>query len=284
MSKRLACHYSVVRFCPYPETDEFVNVGVLLACPALGYLDGMRADLRRRGRVGRFFPELDPNIYSACVLAWDSLVANHRQRPRDGQMLTPVDQQNLREQFLALVRPRESILFYGEPRAILSEDPQATLNELFGAYVERRFAHAVEYQERVMCRRLERVLDDAKLLPQFLRDERVGDDLYHVRFPFVKRSEGVVRPRQAIKALHLDRETTTELTRHADEWVGIVRRLRRNHTEPEDLLFVLQGPLDRGSAHRAAFDDVRRELDAEQIPHVPVDAQSDILGFAGKTY
>ena len=46
MNNRLACHYSVVRFCPYPETDEFVNVGVMLACPAIGFLDGLRADLR----------------------------------------------------------------------------------------------------------------------------------------------------------------------------------------------------------------------------------------------
>jgi len=29
MTKPLACHYSVVRFCPYPESDEFVNVGVV---------------------------------------------------------------------------------------------------------------------------------------------------------------------------------------------------------------------------------------------------------------
>jgi hypothetical protein len=70
VTKRLACHYSVVRFCPYPETDKFVNVGVVLACPAIGYLDFSRADLRRRGRVGRFFPELDSKIYSAAMNAW----------------------------------------------------------------------------------------------------------------------------------------------------------------------------------------------------------------------
>jgi Protein of unknown function (DUF3037) len=69
MTKPLACHYSVARFALYPKTDEFVNIGVVLACPAIGYLDFKRADLRRRGRIGHFFPELDANIYSAAMNA-----------------------------------------------------------------------------------------------------------------------------------------------------------------------------------------------------------------------
>ena len=32
-------NYHVVRFLPYPETGEFVNVGVILFCPQLGFFD-----------------------------------------------------------------------------------------------------------------------------------------------------------------------------------------------------------------------------------------------------
>ena len=35
--KRFACHYAIIRFLPYPETQEFANVGVVLACPESGY-------------------------------------------------------------------------------------------------------------------------------------------------------------------------------------------------------------------------------------------------------
>src|SRR5690606_26142635 len=142
MTKQLACHYSVVRFAPYPETDEFVNVGVVLACPATGYLDYKRADLRRRGRVGRFFPELDANIYSAAMHTRVDALKAFRHVPTDGQTLNDCDRQRLRDVFKAIVRPRESILFYSQPRVILSDDPAATLDEVFGAYVERRFANA----------------------------------------------------------------------------------------------------------------------------------------------
>jgi hypothetical protein len=282
MTKQLACHYSVVRFAPYPETDEFVNVGVVLACPAIGYLDFKRADLRRRGRVGRFFPELDANIYSAAMNAWADSLKAHRHVPTDAQTLNECDRQRQREVFKTIVHPRESILFYSNPRVILSDDPAATLDEVFGAYVERRFAHVPEYQERVMCRRLEVVLREADLLQRYVLDEKVGDDLYQVRFPFVKRTPAASRPQQAIKALHLDRNNPTEILRHADEWRGVVSRLRVFNTAPDELLFILQGPRSGDVSHVRAFDQVQRDLDHDRIPHVGADAKPDILAFAAK--
>ena len=280
MTKQLACHYSVVRFAPYPETDEFVNVGVVLACPAIGYLDYKRADLRRRGRVGRFFPELDANIYSAAMHAWVDSLKSYRTVPIDGQTLNDCDWQRQRELFKTLVRPRESILFYSEPRVILSDDPAATLDEVFGAYVERRFANAPEYQEKVMCRHLQKVFQDAALLERYSLDERVGNDDYHVRFPFVKRGVADAPPRQAIKALHLDRKNPTDIIRHTDEWRNVVNRLKEYHTAPTDLLFILQGPCAGGVAHLRAFDRARLGLDADRIPHVTADAIPDIISFA----
>ena len=280
MNKSLACHYAVMRFCPYPETDEFVNVGVVLACPAIGYLDFKRADLRRRGRVGRFFPELEAGIYSSAVLAWEDSLKSHRNIPTDGQTLNDCDRQRQREVFKTIVRPRESMLFYSAPRVILSNDPATTLDEVFGVYVERRFANVPEYQERIMCQRLQAVFREADLLKRYLLEEAVGNEDYLVRFPFVRRDDNAVRPQQAIKALHLDRKTPTEIFRHADDWRNVVRRLTGYGTVPSELLFVLQGPRDGEAPHVRAFDQVRRDLDQDKIPHANVNDTTDILAFA----
>jgi hypothetical protein len=282
MTKQLACHYAVVRFAPYPETDEFVNVGVVLACPALAYFDFKRADLRRRGRVGRFFPELDRNIYSAALNAWEDSLKTHQRIPTDRQIVNDCDRDAQRELFKAIVRPRESIVYYSEPRVILSDNPSVTLDDIFGAYVERRFANAPEYQERVMCRRLQAVFEGASVLQHYLLDERVGDEGYHVRFPFVKRRSSEDRPTQAIKALHLDRKNPTDILRHADDWRSVVQRLRGYGTVPDDLLFVLQGPLGGEASHVRAFDQVCRDLDESAIPHVSAGATAEILAFAHK--
>ncbi len=39
-----------MRFLPYTETDELVNVGVVMACPQTGLFD-YRIETRRRERI-----------------------------------------------------------------------------------------------------------------------------------------------------------------------------------------------------------------------------------------
>ena len=239
----------------------------------------------------------NPRQWGACWLAdhlWRTLhlddffgarlgsIKAHRNTPTDGQILNDCDRQRLRDVFKTIARPRESILHYSEPRVILSDDPAKTLDDVFGAYVERRFANAPEYQERVMCRRLQVVLKEADLLRRYIIDDTVGNDDYHVRFPFVKRMAPDLRPQQAIKALHLDRKTPTEIIRHADDWRNVVRRLKGYDTAPDELLFVLQGPRGGEASHVRAFDQVRRDLDQDNIPHLATDPTPDILAFASK--
>lgn len=135
--RRLACHYAVLRFAPHPETEEFVNVGVVMSCPALGYLDFKHADPLRHERVARFFPDLTPRVYSAAMQAWAESVKSYRSVPATPTIGTSDDLQQRRDQFALLVRPRESILYYSSVRVILTSHPTTTLAQVFSAYVER---------------------------------------------------------------------------------------------------------------------------------------------------
>ena len=127
----------MLRFAPYPETDEFVNVGVLLACPALGYLDFRHADPIRHDRVDLFFPRLEVGVYSSAMRAWVESMQPHRSAPGK-PLVSPNDGfRQRRELFMSLARPRESILYYGGVRAILTDNPVTTLEQVFSAYVER---------------------------------------------------------------------------------------------------------------------------------------------------
>ncbi len=58
MKNRFICNFAVVRFLPYPETEEFVNIGVVLACPQTGLFD-YTLEKRRRDRITHFFPEME---------------------------------------------------------------------------------------------------------------------------------------------------------------------------------------------------------------------------------
>ena len=280
MNKKLACHYSVLRFCPYPETDEFVNVGIVLACPATGYLDFSRAR-KRLARVGDFFPELDAGLFKAVMDTVDTCLNRVRNVDVGGQLLADFDVKQHREAFLTLVRPREAILFYSEPRVVLSNDPAATLADLFQAYVERRFAKTTEYKEIMMCQRLERTLREHSLLQTFKRHEKVGDERYHVTFPLVRPAAEPGEPAaRAIKALHLDKTEPTELIRHADSWLTSVKRLRDFKTVPSHLLFVLHPPQQMDSPSGDAYRRVLGDYQSAGIQVVTDVAADAVLAFA----
>ena len=48
-------NYAVIRFRPYSETEEFVNIGIVLACS--NTIDFKISDNKKR--VASFFPELN---------------------------------------------------------------------------------------------------------------------------------------------------------------------------------------------------------------------------------
>lgn len=58
---RIGCRYAIVRFLPYAETQEFANVGIVLACPETGYF-GFRLEIRHTRRFTDFFKELCPRV------------------------------------------------------------------------------------------------------------------------------------------------------------------------------------------------------------------------------
>lgn len=279
MKSRLACYYSVVRFCPYPETDEFVNVGVVLACPQTGYLDFKRAR-RRIARVNDFFPELNPRVFSEALLSLHETLLSAQNIRSAGQLLADFDARRRRDEFFALVRARETILYFSEARTVMSEDPAKTLDDLYASYVDRRFAHAVEYQEVQMVRRLEELLRTHHLMNNFIRNYPVGDDRYRIHFPFVRVQPGLQHAERAIKALNLDKEEPTDVFRHADSWLNAVRRLRDFRTAPENLLFVVHAPKPDKSAHLDAYVRVMDDFRREDIPVALDSEDSQVLTFA----
>jgi hypothetical protein len=281
MNKNLACHYSVLRFCPYPETDEFVNIGIVLSCPATGFLD-FRRTRTRLARVSDFFPELDAALFKAVVNTADAHLARHRQTTHSSdQVLADFAVKQHRDAFQHLVRARESILFYSEPRVVLSNDPATTLKELFQAYVERSFAKTAEYKEGVMGQRLQRLLREHKLMDAFQSDARVGDQNYHLTFTLASQvSVSGKAPDRAIRALDLDKEEPTDVIQHADSWLAGIRRLREFHTQPARMLFVLRPPAVLDSPSGEAYRRVLKDYAAYDIPVITETQSEEVLEFA----
>lgn len=173
------------------------------------------------------------------------------------------------------MKPRETIFQFGAIATTMTADPVHKLEELFAYYVERQFATQEEYREAVMTRRLAKVLTVHEIISLY-HEKQFGNDLYHVRIPFVREEEN--KPTRGIKPLDLDKAEPTRIIEYGDKWRMRIERLRAMESFPEQMLFVVRQP-PRGKRREAA-EEIRRELENEGALTLQEGDKPGVLEFA----
>ncbi len=279
MKELLVCNYAVVRFLPYPETQEFVNLGVVLACPAIGLFD-YRLTTRRRDRVTGFFPELDGAVFIQGRREFAQELARLKRfaagQVQPGQMEMPFARKQFANFFAEVVRQRESLFRFGPMSTVMTADPAAELERLYKYFVERQFAQHEDYQETVMANRLADTLRARDI--QGYHQEKLGDDLYHVTLPFVRHTGDGPANLRAIKPLDLAKKEPTRIIEHGDRWVARMRRLGEMHYDPAAFLFPVSMPTERRKT--AAADQVLADLNELKVEIIPFRETDRIIRFA----
>lgn len=122
------CVYSIVRFAPFAETEEFANVGIVLSAPAI-----RRMEYRLAGesleRVNHFFG-CAPVFAKALEMAKNELDAVRA-------MTATAQEDQIVNHFRFLTEPKESLIRFSAMRSILVDDFDVTLAELFAHYINR---------------------------------------------------------------------------------------------------------------------------------------------------
>lgn len=127
-----ACNYAVLRFLPYPETGEFVNVGVVAYCPEMRWA-GHAGDEADAERVTRFFHGMGASAY----LRQKQIM--RAELDRVCALLRDTTDRKLGNNiFLELVRQRDSVFRFGDVRTVLAHDPQKLIENLCDQYVRQR--------------------------------------------------------------------------------------------------------------------------------------------------
>jgi hypothetical protein len=276
---KYACQYAIVRFLPFAETGEFANVGIVLTCPQTGYFDFKL--LNRVRRVSEFFKELDVRVFKNVRESLTDELARLRAAFLDASTPGRQDAQNralTKHLFAELVRPREAIVRFGEMRVVLADDPAEKLVALYDHYIGRNFA-TKQYQENLLEKHVRQVLRQADMMGMY-RAQVLENDAYHVRFPFVKMLEG--QPTRIIKPLCLAQENPTKIFDHGWEWVGKIRKLKKEKLLPDAVLFAVDRPKAHDAERDAAFKEIVAELKNGGVAVVDYTATREILEFAGE--
>ena len=269
--KKFACHYAIVRFLPYPETGEFANVGVVVACPETGYF-GFKLIKRKFSRVTNFFDEIGHDTCSRALSMFgkelsrvSTLISERRQGPEE-----------LRSLFNSLLHPREAIVRFSESSVRLAENPEKAIENLFLFYVERNFV-TQEYKEIQLEQRVRSVVHGLKLNNPF-KSKRLGDDIAHANFPLVQMENQI--PIKVIKPFFLGQDDPGKIISHGGAWVDKIQRLRKRNLLPSDTLFAIDGPEKSEGNRYMAYKEICDDLIRIDIAVIRSSQEQQLISFA----
>lgn len=268
---KFACQYAIIRFAPFVETGEFANVGILLIAPDQTIF-AYKLENKRTKRVTDFFDKLDAHTYRQALHSLEEELKRIRKATQQGSGQADM----LRQIFAEVTRTRESIIRFSEPRLVLTDDPQLKLEELFSYYVERDFVPHKSV-ETLLEKGIQAFLAQVRLDKRFHR-QQIGDDEYHVNFPFVEIVDE--QPVKAIKPLYLGQDTPNKLIEHAGTWRIRLDELKRRKKMPHAVLFAVSGPDPIQERCYHAYQETILRLQDEGAKVVEHTDQQGLLVFA----
>jgi hypothetical protein len=118
--------YAIIRVVPRVEREEFINVGVIVSCPALKFLEA-RIELDE-GRLRALDATLDAAAISAHLASIPIICAG-------GEQAGPIGQLSQRERFHWLVAPRSTIIQTSPMHTGRCHNPAALLERLLDTMV-----------------------------------------------------------------------------------------------------------------------------------------------------
>ncbi|CUI04102.1 DUF3037 domain-containing protein [Massilia antarctica] len=261
----IPCLYAIVRFCPFLETEEFANAGIIMIAPEHGFF-AYKLITRRHARVTNFFEQLDGAVFKTAMQnlkeEFERAGAMLRQHGIDRKYQLS-DAEFAKSVFAEIVRPREAVIKFSKIRGVLADDPAAKLEDLYGYYVERDFV-TKEYREAVLERTMRRWIFDAGMANKFGRIE-IGNEEYHATFPFVEQNGTELV--QVVKPLNLAQDQPSKILDHGGQWLFRIQTLQRKRLLPTRVLFAVEGPDGQGPRQQAYADIVGNLRDSGATVH-----------------
>jgi hypothetical protein len=244
--------YSIIRFRPFAETEEFANIGVVAIDGASGQIDFQLAP-KRFTRVRQFFEE---KAYAAYAHAIDLL---NIELPRATEYLTAFHGTDAVKIFSEIIRPRESSIVFSTSRVVQSDlGLEALVRSLFGRFVKRELTN--DNAEHLLTKDIRQALH--RIGMKHFRTVRIEDDVIPVTFPLAYRDTEL----RAIKPLSFSQRSPMNVVDYGAHWrKRLSYLLERGRVEQGNILIAVDGPeYDADNSMHEAYKLAMGEL--QQLP------------------
>lgn len=262
--------YSFVRYRPYFETGEFVNVGLLMCEPERKKLT-YRLVSKNNKRVTNFFyrSKLFENVRETINEELQYIV-------NQSFDLTP---QEMARFFHHYVDVKEGIVQYSNAAVGIVDDPQAYFNNLYTKFIHLGGVKS-ENQEMTMVKHFREIFkaeNDAILLNY--KQHTVKGELAKFTLPLALKNKHEKEIIKAVKPLAFDQIESPSMIEHCDNWVSKINRAdEEGLLKKENILFTLD-TADTASKMNI-LNTIKRTFDKFNIQHINWHESQHLLSFA----
>lgn len=264
------CLYSIIRYAPYAETEEFANIGVVLCAPKMGQFH-YQLTHSANARVKNFFQDEIIFPHAKDAIARELKFAQEQ----SGKFVTPDKLANF---FNYLIGKKESIVHFSPARVIMAERPQEITLELFNKFVNHSEV-TKDTREAILTRELKNRFSHYNDLKNAFRKETLGGELTRFSIPFVARQDGEILC--AIKPLAFRQEKPERMMEHCDSWAAkVLRAASEKILSVSNVLFTIDPPFQPTDLEAKAMREIRKTFDEKGIHHIEHKDESSIINFA----
>ncbi|MGY6089240.1 DUF3037 domain-containing protein [Avibacterium paragallinarum] len=262
--------YSFVRFKPYFETGEFVNVGLLMCEPEKRQLT-YRLVAKNDKRVNDFF-------YRSKIFASvrDTINEELHYITEQAFDFTP---QEMARFFHHYTDVKEGIIQYSNAAVGLVENPQDYFNDLYTRYIHLCGVKS-DNQESIMVQRFKALFraENDEILQSY-KEYTVAGELTKFKLPLALKNEGEKEILKAVKPLAFDQIESPSMIEHCDNWVSKINRAdEEGLLKKENILFTLDTADTANKIN--VLNVIKRTFDRFNIRHIDWNNNSDLIAFA----
>jgi hypothetical protein len=253
-----ACTYYLVRYVPYAEREEFLNIGLLLLSAEEQFLDCLFTDDLRR--IKRFHRQADLEFLRDLQSHFEQQIQQHEE---DLQGFLEGMQQSL-----------SHVIQLAPARPVLAVEPQAQLEQLFERLVGKRQADFPAADTRMRIKqRLGEALRRARVFDDQRFEKRIpAEPLTHPGDPF--HFDFGYRPPMVAGKLNGPLKLIHALSLHRDHELASVLSLTLGYVrskQPADLTAIIEGWPARGDRTAGHSHRILRDAEIAMRPLAEVD-------------
>ncbi|MDH2999384.1 hypothetical protein A1D23_04610 [Chelonobacter oris] len=265
--------YSFIRYLPYFESGEFVNVG-LIACEPQKKKLAYRLVNKNDVRVNHFFR--NSKIFHSVRHVIDEQLEYIQNKINLTAFSTT---QEMVDFFHHYTERRDGIFQFSDTAVALTENPDILFRQIYEKFI--KFGNVGnEDQENKIIKQYRALFkaENDPLLENY-KQQRVQGETSKFTLPLALKNTGDNRILKGIKSLAFDQIETPSMIEHCDSWVAKINRANdEGLLDKDDILFALD------TADTASKNDIlntiKRTFDDNKIPHTNWRNNQEIIRFA----